>query len=374
MKILFVLDELPYPPRNGVTIPTFNWITGLASQFNVSLLFVKNDKEQINHQQLGENARYVENLWVIERYRTSTFRRIRDELLMKMPYGFGWSCDTIRLQDVLYRQSFDAVWGSPLTVTETVKSVSDMLGPSPIYIAGIHDSLTNVYRSMRKCFFLNGLDIKTRASYVLLWLRSWLMQHIEVEILQKYDLVLVQTEIEKMWLKKISACKLYNKTMVVSNGVNAVLFNLPIEHKGNHLLFFATLSGIYGSVLSWIIKKVWPIISNSCKDVRLCVVGRYAPPKLRQEMATDYRITYTEYVPEICDVYKDKAISIAPVFKGYGLINKVVESMAAGLPVVGDSGSFNGIPNFKNGHQGIIANDAESMAAEILDLIDSPGK
>lgn len=36
MKILFVLDELPYPPKNGVTIPAFNYLSRLALEEEVS--------------------------------------------------------------------------------------------------------------------------------------------------------------------------------------------------------------------------------------------------------------------------------------------------------------------------------------------------
>ena len=63
---------------------------------------------------------------------------------------------------------------------------------------------------------------------------------------------------------------------------------------------------------------------------------------------------------------------LAPVFKGYGLINKVLESMAAGVPVVGSADSFNGISEFTNGQHGIIADDAESFVAETLRLLANP--
>jgi glycosyltransferase involved in cell wall biosynthesis len=43
--------------------------------------------------------------------------------------------------------------------------------------------------------------------------------------------------------------------------------------------------------------------------------------------------------------------------------------MAAGIPVVGDSGSFNAIPGFQDGVHGIVANDAESMTGAVLRLL-----
>ena len=65
---------------------------------------------------------------------------------------------------------------------------------------------------------------------------------------------------------------------------------------------------------------------------------------------------------------------LSPVFKGFGLINKVVESMAAGVPVVGTSGSFNGISEFNNGQHGIISNNVDSFIAETSKLLTNPKK
>jgi len=62
------------------------------------------------------------------------------------------------------------------------------------------------------------------------------------------------------------------------------------------------------------------------------------------------------------------------VFKGYGLINKVIESMAAGVPVVGDPSCFNGILGFTNGRHGIVANNADAFVKETLKLFDNPMK
>jgi len=117
------------------------------------------------------------------------------------------------------------------------------------------------------------------------------------------------------------------------------------------------------------VENLW-VIERSSPSF-LLIVGKNIPHQLLQGLAKDTRIKHSEYIPGICNLYRDKAVLLAPIFKGYGLINKVIESMAAGVPVIGDSGSFNGIPDFVNGCHGIIANDAKSMAEEILGLLNS---
>jgi glycosyltransferase involved in cell wall biosynthesis len=371
MKFLFVVDQLPYPPRNGVTIPTFNWISRLSLEHRVSLLYVKDDMIEISREQFDENMCYVKNLWVLERSRASTYIRIKDELIGRKPFFLGWSCDLSKLSRCLNGSSFDVVWGSPLSVAEIMDSIGNLLGSKTIYVAGINDCNTAVLRSMGREALTKVFNFKTRVLYSVNWLRSWLIEHLEPRILNKYDLILVQTDIERRWLAKISAKRLSHKIMIAPNGVNESLFNLPIGCESKNLLFFASLGGGYGKVLVWILKKVWPLVRKVNKGIRFSVVGRGACDELKRRMSMDDRIDYTEYIPDICDVYKDKAILLAPVFKGYGLINKVVESMAAGVPVVGDSGSFNGIPEFKNGYHGLVANDPKGMANAILNILNS---
>jgi hypothetical protein len=81
MRFLFVLDVLPYPPRDGTTIPTFNWITRVSSKHHVSLLYVKDKMAALNDQQIIENRPFVENISIIESFRSSTCIRIKDELI-----------------------------------------------------------------------------------------------------------------------------------------------------------------------------------------------------------------------------------------------------------------------------------------------------
>ena len=258
------------------------------------------------------------------------------------------------------------------TVSEITLSISNILGQSPVYVGGISDCLTATLRAQIKRLLLQGVDIKTRALYLLGWLRSWLVAPIEDRILEKHDLILVQTEKERKWLSKISHGRLDPKTVVLPNGVNDDLFSLPPAPNQKNILILAPLSGGYKIVLSWILRNVWPLIKHADKYTKLFVVSRDASPQIHDLMKRDSRIIHIEYLPDIRDVFSNKSITLSPVFKGYGLINKVIESMAAGVPVIGDLGSFNGISGFENGVHGIISHSAEHMAMEALRLLNSP--
>jgi glycosyltransferase involved in cell wall biosynthesis len=156
--------------------------------------------------------------------------------------------------------------------------------------------------------------------------------------------------------------------------VNKQLFKIPISSKGKDIIFLANLAGGYKHIVIWLITNVWPLIKNNHDIGKLVVIGKNAPDYLKIILKKDESIQYIEYVSNLKDAFIGKSVMIAPSFKNYGLINKVIESMAAGVPVVGDYGSFNGIPNFRNNIHGIIAKDSKSMAEEIIALIGSPQK
>jgi len=371
MKILFVLDQLPYPPRNGVTVPTFNYVSRLARQHDVSLLYVKDSSEDLDTGAVAENSRYVDCFWTVNRVHKSKLRRIKDELTLSHPYFLGWKYDTEQVKKNLNGYAFDVVWVSPFAVVDVVESLASLLRPKPIYVAGINDCTTAMLRSSGKRIFLEGLDIGTRAMFAMKWLRGCRFGSMEAKILRNYDLILIQTGVEEMWLGRISKGKLDEKLLVLPNGVNTVLFGIPLGEPGKDILFVGDLSGVYSQVILWLLDKVWPRIRVMQRDTKLFVIGKSPSSTLRRKMLLDDRVVHTEYSADICDVFRQKGVMLAPVFKNYGLINKVIEAMAAGVPVVGDRGCFNGISGFENGTHGIIANDAVSMANSINKLLDS---
>jgi len=322
--------------------------------------------------QLAKNREYVDELWVVERYKKLKLVRIRDELLVRNPYFLGWTYDINEMRRYLSGHAFDVIWVSPFLACDVIDPLFEVLRPRPIYVAGINDCTTAVFRGEMKLLVMKYLGLKTRILYILHWLRSWPISRIEAKVLRKYDLILAQTGVERTWLNTISKGELDTKTIILSNGVNEALFKNPITANDKDILFLGKLTGIYSDVASWFIDEVWGMIKTYQPRTRFFIVGKGASATLRQKIVQDKRIIYKEYIPNIQDIFKGKGVSIAPTFKNYGTINKVIESMAAGVPVVGDSGSFNGIQGFQNNRHGVVANDAKAIANSVIKLLDSP--
>ena len=371
MKILFVINTLPFPPRDGSTIPTCNYLTRLSKICDVSILYIKDKNIEDNYNQLKENMAIARRFWIIESSQIPTFARVKNEFTLNKPFFFRQFVNFEQVSDIFKKQSFDLVWASSITLSETIESIKKIVKNNPIFLLGLSDSMTAVLRMSRKSALTQGFDFKSRILCLIHFFRSFLVSRIEAKILDEYDIVLVQTKTDFNWIEKISKGRLNSKTIVLPNGVNEALFSLPIQGPKNGLLFLGILNNGYGKYLEWLLNNVWGKIKNQTNS-QLFVVGKGASEKLKLRMSNDSNIVYNEFVPDICDVFKDRAVMLAPIFKGYGLINKVVESMAAGVPVIGTEDSFNGIPNFNNGMHGVISRSADEFIHNTIHLINNP--
>ena len=368
MRILFVLSNLPYPPRDGSTIPTYNYLYRLAKIYDVAILYIKDKQVEVNKEQLKKNIALAKQFWIIEASQASTLSRVKNEFSLKKPFFFRQLVDFEQVAEKIKNQSFDLVWVSSITLSETIASIKKIVSPNPICLLGLSDSNTAVLRLLGKRVATKSLDVKTRLIYLASFFRSFLVSRIESKILKTYDIILVQTDQDFKWIERISNGHLNSKILVLPNGVNKELFSLPIHRPKNGLLFLGILNNGYGKSLEWLLDNVWEKIKNQT-NTQLFIIGRGASETLKLRMNNDSNIIYNEFVPDICDVFKNRAVMLAPVFKGYGLINKVVESMAAGVPVVGTADSFNGIPDFNNNVHGVISQSADEFIGNTINLI-----
>lgn len=375
LKILFITSQLPYPPRNGVTIPVFYTITELSHSHDVYLLVVHDFP--VESDAVTQNARIFKNIAFVQRKKKNFLLVILREILMIAPSFQSWDYNRTQLQKVASFGKFDVIWGSPINVADIPKFLSQKhyIGESaPLLITTISDSYTSVLRNIK----VEG-RIMERLRSIMNRVRSYLMGRLETKTLKDYSCIFVQTEKDKGWIDAISNNVLSDKVLVLSNGVNPRLLEIPINNyryvNSNELIYIGSLNDRhYRNRLKWFINDVWRTVRDQCQSASFSIIGSgaYLDADLLSIISNDSRIKYIEYIDDINSAYEGKAVLVAPIFKNHGLINKVLEGMAAGSVVVGDRSAFNGIVGFNNGIHGVIADDAPTMVASIVKLFSEP--
>lgn len=150
----------------------------------------------------------------------------------------------------------------------------------------------------------------------------------EIQMAKNANAVLAVTTDEAAYFEKMSQTKAH----VIENGVSIEDFPKISEknHKKLKLLFLGNFSYFPNrDAIEYFIKHIWPSLSS--EEFDLTVVGKGVTT---YSVLSDPAIEKIEYVPDIYDAYAMADVFISPMQYGGGTNFKVLEAMAAGLPVV----------------------------------------
>ncbi len=117
-------------------------------------------------------------------------------------------------------------------------------------------------------------------------------------------------------------------------------------------------------------RHILPIIWARRPQTKFLIVGKNPPGSL-QKLAEDRRITVTGTVPDLRPYLWSASVGVDPVRMAAGMQNKLIEGMAAGLPMVITPEANEGILA-PEGHAVLVGNSPQEFAAHVLSLLDHP--
>jgi glycosyltransferase involved in cell wall biosynthesis len=89
---------------------------------------------------------------------------------------------------------------------------------------------------------------------------------------------------------------------------------------------------------------------------------------LKRQVRSDSSVHLTGSVPEVLPYLARSTVSVAPLLTARGIQNKVLEALAAGLPVVTTSNVIEGLPRaVRSGC--VCADDTRSIANALIELL-----
>ncbi len=347
-SVLLVTDQLPFPPRNGVTLPTYNYAVGLKAQREVRLLLLADEAAPPSEAALAENEAIFGSIPVVYLSRRRRAARIVNEICGIDMYNQGWEC----------RQ--------PTSLPESHQAESLLVSPFSAVAkweaAGLDRGFRWRVAAVSDCttaeYYFRGAQgfgsIKLAAKGLLDRARSSRIARVEANSLRRYHHVLMQTPRDIELMRQLVSAELADRATAAPNGVRAEFFELAPGGAGNTAVFIAELSSEYAPVAHWLAAEVWPRVTARNPSLRLMIVGRGASPSLTAAFEAAEGVNHIEFVDDLGSLYSTAAVAICPVFKGYGLINKALEAMASGVPVIGGAAAFNGVRGFEDGRHGIV--------------------
>lgn len=362
---MLVTDQLPYPPRNGVTLPIYNYAIALRAQHELTVCLLLDVNALPATEHLKANEERFGTIPVVSMKRRRLIPRLFGELSGSEMFQHGWYPSG---REQLGRFAGDALIVSPMSAVAKWRALrNDRVQAFRTRIAAVSDCTTAEYYFRAK---QNFGGVRYALKGLLDRLRSPTIGKIEAQLLTGYHHILLQTRTDALLMARLVSEEIATRVTLVPNGIRSDLFHIEPTLESRLVVLVAELSGDYGPVVMWFVDRVWPKVMRAEPEWRLHIVGKGGTARLQNAINRKENISHTGFVEDLCDLYRQAAIVVSPVFKGYGLINKTLEAMAAGVPVVGGSTAFNGIPSFANGKTGIACttNAADEFADAIVSL------
>jgi glycosyltransferase involved in cell wall biosynthesis len=158
---------------------------------------------------------------------------------------------------------------------------------------------------------------------------------------------------------------------LVPNGVDVAWYSSSTQAGDRREILFVGSMDYHANVeaVTWFVSNVWPLVKASAPDMVFRIVGRDPTTEVRALSASDVLVTGT--VDDIRPFYAKAAVTVVPLRVGGGTRLKILESMAASVPVVSTRLGAEGI-DVRDGSDIVLA-DTPAELADALTRVVSDG-
>ena len=154
------------------------------------------------------------------------------------------------------------------------------------------------------------------------------------------------------------------------NGVDATFFAPPADgaYEADSICFVGRMDyypnqqGVF-----YFCEQVWPKLRALHPELRFTIVGASPPPNVRA-LAELPGVSVTGSVPDVRPIVSRAAATVAPLAIARGTQNKILESMALGVPVVCSGIAARGV-DVVDGEHLLTADSAEEYCAQLSRLV-----
>ncbi|MGS2724295.1 glycosyltransferase family 4 protein [Porticoccus sp. GXU_MW_L64] len=350
-KILWLSHFIPYPPKGGSLLRSYNLINQVAKYHDVYLLsFVQSEllktmfeNESIGKKEafekLGEICDFVKFIDIpCEKTAFSKYALAFLSLFSKKPYSVLW----------LKSKAMDA---AVLNILKSVKF--DVIHFDTISLVPYSELFPPVSA------VLNHHNIESH-----MMLRR---AEREKNILKKYYYYIEGIKLEKY---EKNNCSIFNKNLTCSeldtsrlkkldsrldvdevcNGVDVDYFTPDRVNVTDKSILFVGGMNWYPnkSAVLFFINKVWPLLVEECPDVTAHFVGQSPPEQLLKLAELDPRIFVHGFVDDVRPYMNSASVYACPINDGGGTKLKILDALAMSLPIVANPIACEGISVINN--------------------------
>lgn len=357
MKILIITPRIPYPPFRGDKLKIYNIIKVLVKNNDVRIItFYQNSKDR-------NNVEAIQALGVkIDLVRLTLIESIYQAFLAifkSIPFQVAWYKSSMMKQKIaslINKEKFDVIYYHLIRTAQYLSS----LGNNPkLNVIDFTDSVS---------LYLSRMVKQEKNYFKRLLFNSELKRIDKYEkVSENFDALFICSELDRKFLLKKG---INQEIQILNNGIDIEYFSgNNIEYAPNRIIFTGNMpyfpnadAAVYFS------QQILPIILKKKPDVKFYIVGQKPPISVRR--LSSKNIIVTGFVKDIKAEYLKSAVNVAPMRFGAGTLNKVLEAIALGVPVVATSSAVAGLPKELEKFV-FIADTSEEFAKKVLEILNN---
>ncbi|MEO8209063.1 MAG: glycosyltransferase [bacterium] len=355
MNILFVANRFPYPPFRGDKLKIFNLAKQLSKRHDLFLVTFIQDKNDYKY--IKNLKQYFKEIKVVYLSKYQSVINCMLNIFSPLPFQINYFKSNIMeklLNEFIAKHNIDVIHTQHLRMSQYTNKVNNI--PTVLDLPDAY-SLYWKRRSM-----LNGNYFKKMFG---------MLEHKRVlnyeKIITDFNLTLVCSDEDRTLLMNSHQ---YNNIEILPNGIDlSTFYSQWHDYKINNRIIFTGNMNYFPNIDAAIYfsKEILPEILKKYPDVKFYIVGQNPPQKILRLQSKNVEVT--GFVKSIADEYKSSTIAVSPVRVGAGTLNKVLEPMAMGLPVVSSSIGFKGI-GAAHGEEIILARNKTEFVESIINLLE----
>ncbi len=366
MRILMLTPALPWPPHQGGALRHYGQLHGLRhAGHRITLLGIGETPEADSP--LHDLCERVVTAPPPQR---GAGQRLRDAFSSRTPdLALRLDSDLLRqrLDKLLDEQEFDLVHFGGLEICALLPVVRRARPGLPC----CYDALNAEYRLQESLYAVERRYPRRWPAALWSWFQARRIARYEARICQLATCTLaVSGEDAEALQQLVPGLEVH----VVPNGIFVSDYDAPAERRNDMPTLTFTGKMDYRpnvDAMLWFCDRVLPQVQQD-RPCRLNIVGQ-APSARLLQLGSRENVHVTGRVDSIqpwlhnCDLY------VVPLRMGSGTRLKILEAMACGCAIVATSLAAAGLPPAVR-QTLCLADDEESMAGTILQLLDDPGR
>ncbi len=319
LKIAFLTPRFPFPPDRGDRVTVLNMLRALSSAHDVTLVAYTDGSEPPDATE--QVSRFCARVATIRlsRWRswTQAWLGLGSSIPSQVSYYRSARMQAL-VEQTLRERSYDVV------VAHTIRMAPFVLNyHHPVKVLWVGDSLGLVLRgSLPHMSWWKRIGVEWEARRVDRFEGQISRSFVEIRVISPADLA----DMIRIGCRNV---------VMIPHGVDERLFDLEHRPSGEpRIVFLGNLSVPHNvDAAVFAVREIWPQVRAAFPGARLILAGA-SPVSAVRKLRGVSGVEVTGALPDLSDVWQRAHAMLAPLRFSTGIQNKVLEAMAAGVPVV----------------------------------------